>query len=260
MLVTLKHYTPNIGDDIQKLGLATILPEDTVYINRQNRDRLLALPHTAKLIVNGWFNRNIHDWYSNLQCQTLYIGFYINKAINLNGSIGCRDTHTLGLYGNGWLSYCTSLLLGGQNRTRKRNGVVICDVAPHHLVQIRDEIVLNATIVNHEQDWSGMDRDAEANRLLDIYANAELVITSRLHALLPCLAFGTPVVFTNRDFEPQRANGYEGLYWTLDDVPWSISAPDKHNPWIHIPPKVSPEFIRGMTQPMKHTIQKFIHS
>lgn len=34
-----------------------------------------------------------------------------------------------------------------------------------------------------------------ARVLLDSYSRAELVVTSRLHVALPCLAFGTPVVF-----------------------------------------------------------------
>ena len=46
-------------------------------------------------------------------------------------------------------------------------------------------------------------RRAQAIRLLEVYANAELVITSRIHCALPCLAFGTPVIFVNCGLEKE---------------------------------------------------------
>ena len=36
-----------------------------------------------------------------------------------------------------------------------------------------------------------------AESLLKKYARAKLVITSRIHCALPCLAMGTPVIFVN---------------------------------------------------------------
>ena len=40
-------------------------------------------------------------------------------------------------------------------------------------------------------------RLAYAKTVLQKYADAKLVITSRIHCALPCLAFGTPVIFVN---------------------------------------------------------------
>jgi len=40
-------------------------------------------------------------------------------------------------------------------------------------------------------------RVSYAEDVLKTYAEAELVITSRIHCALPCLAFGTPVIFVN---------------------------------------------------------------
>lgn len=50
-------------------------------------------------------------------------------------------------------------------------------------------------------DMSYERRREQAIRLLEVYANAELVITSRIHCALPCLAFGTPVIFVNCGLE-----------------------------------------------------------
>jgi hypothetical protein len=46
---------------------------------------------------------------------------------------------------------------------------------------------------NHTED----ERFALAEETLHKYATAKLVITSRIHCALPCLAFGTPVIFLN---------------------------------------------------------------
>jgi hypothetical protein len=40
-------------------------------------------------------------------------------------------------------------------------------------------------------------RHAAANAVLQHYAQASLVVTSRIHCALPCLAFGTPVIFVD---------------------------------------------------------------
>jgi len=46
-----------------------------------------------------------------------------------------------------------------------------------------------------------------AEKLLDRYARAKLVLTSRLHCALPCLALGTPVVFIHRNLDDPRFKG-----------------------------------------------------
>jgi len=46
-----------------------------------------------------------------------------------------------------------------------------------------------------------------AERFLERYAKAKLVVTSRLHCALPCLAFGTPVVFVHKNLKDPRFGG-----------------------------------------------------
>jgi hypothetical protein len=41
------------------------------------------------------------------------------------------------------------------------------------------------------------ERYCAAREALSLYANARLVLTSRIHCALPCLAFGTPVIFVD---------------------------------------------------------------
>lgn len=55
------------------------------------------------------------------------------------------------------------------------------------------------------------ERFRRANELLTQYATARLVITSRIHAALPCLAFGTPVLPVVTDPTDPRLSGYRQI-------------------------------------------------
>ena len=54
-----------------------------------------------------------------------------------------------------------------------------------------------------------------AKNLLDRYAKAKLVVTSRLHVALPCLGLRTPVIFINKDYDHER---FPGLYELLNTL------------------------------------------
>ncbi|HED12557.1 MAG TPA: hypothetical protein ENI62_02710 [Gammaproteobacteria bacterium] len=41
----------------------------------------------------------------------------------------------------------------------------------------------------------------QARQLIDLYSQAKLVLTSRIHCALPCLALGTPVIFLHSDLD-----------------------------------------------------------
>ena len=63
---------------------------------------------------------------------------------------------------------------------------------------IPDHIIKKANYVSHSYkniDYNQEERFILAENLLKRYAKAKLVITSRIHCALPCLALGTPVVF-----------------------------------------------------------------
>lgn len=70
-----------------------------------------------------------------------------------------------------------------------------------HLGNLIDKDLLASAIhVNQEppaNTFSDSEKFAMAEDLLRKYARARLVITSRIHCALPCLALGTPVIFIN---------------------------------------------------------------
>ncbi|WP_103068567.1 polysaccharide pyruvyl transferase family protein [Aquimarina sediminis] len=70
-----------------------------------------------------------------------------------------------------------------------------------HLKNFISEEVLNtAEFINQEppsNQYTDEEKFEMAEALLGKYAKAKLVITSRIHCALPCLALGTPVIFVN---------------------------------------------------------------
>ena len=70
-----------------------------------------------------------------------------------------------------------------------------------HLARLVDQDLLeNAIHINQEppaNTFSDEQKFSMAEGLLQKYARAKLVITSRIHCALPCLALGTPVIFVN---------------------------------------------------------------
>lgn len=65
---------------------------------------------------------------------------------------------------------------------------------------ISEDLLKTAHFVNQEppsNQYSDVEKFKMAEDLLKSYARAKLVITSRIHCALPCLAMGTPVIFVN---------------------------------------------------------------
>ncbi|WP_047414413.1 polysaccharide pyruvyl transferase family protein [Cellulophaga sp. Hel_I_12] len=65
---------------------------------------------------------------------------------------------------------------------------------------ISKELLESAIFINQEppaNTYTEAEKFAMAEDLLHKYAKAKLVITSRIHCALPCLAMGTPVIFVN---------------------------------------------------------------
>ena len=65
---------------------------------------------------------------------------------------------------------------------------------------INDDLLNSSEFINQEppsNTYTDEEKFEMAEALLKKYAKAKLVITSRIHCALPCLALGTPVIFIN---------------------------------------------------------------
>lgn len=79
---------------------------------------------------------------------------------------------------------------------------------------ISKDLLENAIYVNQEPPANTYTHEQKfemAEKLLHDYARARLVITSRIHCALPCLAMGTPVIFINGFETFTDSSRFEGI-------------------------------------------------
>lgn len=91
-----------------------------------------------------------------------------------------------------------------------------------------DEVFIHAEYISHLIDTSVYpsedDRMDYARQLINKYAKAHYIVTSRIHSALPALGLETPVVFVNADRlqgDSVRAGGrFEGLIELMHEMEW----------------------------------------
>lgn len=120
--------------------------------------------------------------------------------------IGCRDEYTLNeCLRNGiqaYLNGCITICFPRLEQYNKNGKVYLVDIQPELESYIPEKLKQGAVRMTHLIP-EGELRE-EAKRLLEQYAaSASLVITSRLHAAIPCMAMGIPVIFCKNEF-PSR--------------------------------------------------------
>lgn len=111
--------------------------------------------------------------------------------------IGCRDYHTVKILRShnimAYLNGCMTATLPKRDNLNGKN-VYIVDLPKKYFDYIPDSIKKDAVIKSQILDCCEKP-EKEMQELLDEYAdNASLVITTRLHCAMPCVAMGLPVV------------------------------------------------------------------
>lgn len=135
------------------------------------------------------------------------------------------------------------------------------------------DILEKAVSINHYVSSNQDNRNLykKAKSLLKKYAEAQLVITSRIHCALPCLALGTPVLFVLDGLKDEslHMSRFRGI---LDHIniltndsktdierlfkkPMNVYSPDEID-WEN-PPK-NPDSFQELSNKLKETCYKFI--
>lgn len=239
----------NVGDNIQSLAAKQFLPKVDTLLNRERLGEYTGDP--IKLIMNGWFTHNIHNWVPSDDIDPIFVSFHMNNTaapamlsekgiayLKKHQPIGCRDQFTADtLKAKGIDAYftgCLTLTLDSYKVDDSERGDDIYIVDPlysypraekvfyntkitiknilngsafklgkkdkHIKKFISKEVLDTATFINQEppsNTYTDEEKFDMAVDLLNKYAKAKLVITSRIHCALPCLAMGTPVIFVN---------------------------------------------------------------
>lgn len=236
-------HSRNIGDEVQSFAARELLQSETHYLDRERLDNP-NIKGKVKLICNGWFLDSPNNWPPADNIMPLFISFH---ATTTNSSkrllfkeglieyyrkfepIGCRDNGTLKFFKNigidAYLSSCITLTL--ENKEPKRDGsIVLADPLRYNYMKpYRDFIIEQMVPHKFKKDIkiitqrrphanvSEEQRFKDAEELIKLYSRAKLVITSRIHAALPCLALKTPVLFINAGYHSKvnLIDRFEGI-------------------------------------------------
>ena len=180
------------------------------------------------------------------------------------GAVGCRDEATLarlraaGL--EAYFSGCLTLTLQRPDVPRGDEiifvdvpGVTGIDSRP--LAGMPDE---DRKRVGFETHFTRLirrgPRHQVARALLRRYAAAQLVVTSKLHCAMPCLALGTPVLFVTRDPEDPRFQGLLPFvrHCARSELPDRLAAMD----WIN--PPANPRDILPLAAPLRQRCEAHV--
>ena len=225
--VALLHYTTrNLGDDIQTFAVRQFIDTHASV----DRDRLHDDSVQRELVLYGWLlhgrqwpplaSQHVHPLSIHVAPRSRPI---VKRHIDWwrpLGIIPCRDSSTAAFFLSqsipALFEGCVSLSL---NRwvQRQPGCVVVVDVASNAGPQIEFSEVLRRTHTLKQVEQADQEyRQAAARAALETYQRAEMVVTSRLHVMLPCLAFGTPVLYVPSR-KPPRASDYTRM---LDYLPY----------------------------------------
>jgi hypothetical protein len=208
----------NLGDQIQSIAVEQFLPRVDRFFDRDT----LALekvsdPHL--LIMQGWFSMTpekcfppsgkIVPIFFGLHLSDFnngYHHFFSGKSLEyfkIHEPIGCRDKNTAELLNkNGiaaYLSHCITLTFPERDKPPGNGKVILVDVDK---AVIPEALKKGAITISHKLSDSAISESEKrdmARALLNLYHDhARLVVTSRLHCALPCVAMGIPVVYFGR--------------------------------------------------------------
>ncbi len=246
------HPTGNIGDEIQSLAARQFLPRVDVLVDRESL-RDFRSREQVKTILNGWYMCEPAQWPPAAAISPLLTSMHIadkrsitaawfggdnHRYLLQHGPVGARDTTTLALLERyevpAYFSGCLTLTLQRNEQAVRGDYICAVDVDPQTLATLRTRTARPVIPVTHwlPRHMQPEDTFVFAEMLLDLYQRAHCVVTTRLHATLPCLALRTPVLLLCNEQSPRfagldvltrhcRREDYLGGKFTFDlDSPW----------------------------------------
>ena len=210
------HSTENIGDDIQSYAFARFMPSVDYLVDRENLDAFQTSGERIYTPIFGWLMHSPLNFPPSVYLATDIISFHMAKPFNSYGylylkqhePIGCRDTATLERLGalgiDAYFSGCVTLTLERFSNATPHGKIVLVDVPETVEAYVKTQgadYLTRTHAVPNENKPSWAERTAAVEELLRLYQGARLVITTRLHAALPTLALGVPVLLVRDDFD-----------------------------------------------------------
>lgn len=221
--VLIYRDTGNLGDAMQTYALCRLLGR-TMGVYRDG-------PHQGDgsgppFVVNGWLGWGAPPPWRDC----IFAGVHLGKheaayAKWIRAGVqpaGARDSYSAGLLGSAGIETvhvgCATLTL--ERYRGRRKGRYSIDIGP---VAGTETLTQNIGRLPWKKQW-----ELAAARLA-LLRRAEIVYTNRIHVILPCLAFGTPVYFPmaclEGIFEKQRLTLLADLGFPFDaEVTMDVTA------------------------------------
>lgn len=226
--------TFNLGDDIQSYADERFLPHVDYIMDRENLDSFCSENgEKVGTIMGGWYLYNHLNWPPSPFIKPMPISMHFDTFYSKtagekitrnfvfedygatwmleNGPIGCRDTSTLRLmeqYGiPSYFSGCITLTIDPYKDVDNHRKICLVDVPESVKSFVREHTDKECVDMTHSIKMTTLDWDARrkiVERQLRYYQGASLVVTTRLHAALPCLALGVPVLFIKERWSLNR--------------------------------------------------------
>jgi hypothetical protein len=219
------HSTINVGDDFQAIAAKRFLPADAIPIHRE---LISEFNHHSpvRVVVSGWFMQEgasywdlpgappERSWPPSPQVDPLFISLHLTQTfhatvfapssveyLRAHAPVGARDMGTLEALCERdipcYFSGCLTLTLPS-TPTRRRDVIYLVDLDAATTGYIRSRTRTPIVELTHGKPILALltpeHRLQYAEHVLGLYRAAKCVVTTRLHAALPCLAFGTPVL------------------------------------------------------------------
>ena len=223
----------NIGDVFQALAAADHLPRIDLILDRE------ALPESADegkvlLIANGWYMHNYANFPPPPNFTPIYSSVHFSSTEILSrpgarahfrryGPVGARDYKTLAMLRAARIpSYYSGCFTAAINRRKKSNSalspgqLLVVDGIDHPLpdsvVEKIGRVLSMAPIrISHDPLFTDLPFDEYSQKafdhaefLLSTYSTAGLVVTTKIHCAIPCLAMGVPVILVHPNPNEER--------------------------------------------------------
>lgn len=249
--------TGNLGDSVQNIAIENLYkkigtpPCDLLCVNRDELSHYNG--EKCKLVMQAYFGYSNGTfplpWSDKI--IPIFLGFHISSGnhgrehfINANVQekmkpfqpIGCRDRNTRdflrGFGLDAYFSGCMTLTFDKRESEPENGKIFIVDLNKRTLKHLPKRIRklgdFSITHVHQFEKYPISESDAEifenkAREILNRYKNeAKLVITSRIHVAMPCVAMGIPVIFITDYPRNERFDVLRGILpvYSYHDMMW----------------------------------------
>lgn len=221
--------TTNLGDDVQTYAAMKLLPRVDYFLTRERLDSFRSENNEpVAVVMNAWWMWEKWNWPPADCIYPLMVSMHMNnytyrengtpvqsewleglggEYFRAYGPVGARDQTTVDFFQDHnidtYFSGCLTLTLPKQKVTPDA-GTYVClvDLKPELEAKAREwlkDTGLEIRTMTHKCNYRNVEVSMEermktVEEVLTVYQNAKMVITSRLHVTLPCLALEVPVM------------------------------------------------------------------